>query len=349
MNYAHNAFLDLLLDFGLIGAVPVAAWYRLHLGVSFLPWCQHRSRSAIPWVLFRRSLGTAVVLPVARSRIADSLPPPPTCLLWIAGGVLLGRVTTEGRRSGSDITSLRLTESRVTVAPAERRAREHANADQPRWMECKYVRYHWIFRSNLRPGPEWEASLQKAVRALHHRGPDAGGVWLDDGVGLGHRRLSILDLTERGRQPMASGRYALVYNGEVYNYRDVRRELESAGRLFTSSGDSELVLAAIETWGVEAAVRRFIGMFAPGGVGQGRAAAAADSRSPRRQAAVLRLGWDVAVVRLGAQGPLQRNRPLAAGNRSERARRLLSATGTSTHHARSTVMSSSWSPATGWN
>ena len=111
---------------------------------------------------------------------------------------------------------------------------------------------------------EWETSLQKAVRALHHRGPDAGGVWLDEGVGLGHRRLSILDLSERGRQPMVSpgGRYVMVYNGEVYNFRDIRRELESAGRPFTSSGDSELVLAAIETWGVEAAVRRFIGMFA---------------------------------------------------------------------------------------
>ncbi len=112
--------------------------------------------------------------------------------------------------------------------------------------------------------PEWEADLQNGVRALHHRGPDAGGVWLDDGVGLGHRRLSILDLSDRGRQPMVSpsGRYVMVYNGEVYNFRDIRRELESAGRPFTSSGDSELVLAAIETWGVEAAVRRFIGMFA---------------------------------------------------------------------------------------
>ncbi len=111
---------------------------------------------------------------------------------------------------------------------------------------------------------EWEAALQGAVRALHHRGPDAGGVWMDEGVGLGHRRLSILDLSERGRQPMLSpsGRYVMVYNGEVYNFRDVRRELESSGRSFTSSGDSELVLAAIETWGVEAAVRRFIGMFA---------------------------------------------------------------------------------------
>jgi asparagine synthase (glutamine-hydrolysing) len=112
--------------------------------------------------------------------------------------------------------------------------------------------------------PEWEAALQHAVRALHHRGPDAGGVWLDEGVGLGHRRLSILDLSEQGRQPRVSpsGRYVMVYNGEVYNFRDVRRQLESAGHSFTSSGDTELVLAAIEAWGVEAAVRRFIGMFA---------------------------------------------------------------------------------------
>jgi asparagine synthase (glutamine-hydrolysing) len=112
--------------------------------------------------------------------------------------------------------------------------------------------------------PEWESDLQGAVRALHHRGPDAGGVWVNDGIGLGHRRLSILDLSERGRQPMhsASGRYVMVYNGEVYNFQDVKRELETSGQTFSSSGDSELVLAAIERWGVDAAVRRFIGMFA---------------------------------------------------------------------------------------
>jgi asparagine synthase (glutamine-hydrolysing) len=111
---------------------------------------------------------------------------------------------------------------------------------------------------------EWETDLQRAVRALYHRGPDGGAVWLDEGVGLGHRRLSILDLSDRGRQPMlsASGRYVMVYNGEVYNFHDVKRQLESGGWRFTSSGDSELVLAAIESWGVESAVRRFIGMFA---------------------------------------------------------------------------------------
>jgi asparagine synthase (glutamine-hydrolysing) len=111
---------------------------------------------------------------------------------------------------------------------------------------------------------EWQADLKDAVRALHHRGPDGEGVWLGDHVGLGHRRLSILDLSDRGRQPMvsASGRYVMVYNGEVYNFRDIRRQLESTGQPFASSGDSELVLASIEKWGVDAAVRRFIGMFA---------------------------------------------------------------------------------------
>jgi len=111
---------------------------------------------------------------------------------------------------------------------------------------------------------EWKAGLQKAVRSQHHRGPDAEGTWLGEGIGLGHNRLSILDLSEHGRQPKVSqsGRYVMVYNGEVYNFRDIRRELESAGLSFTSTGDTELVLAAIETWGVEAAVKRFVGMFA---------------------------------------------------------------------------------------
>jgi asparagine synthase (glutamine-hydrolysing) len=106
--------------------------------------------------------------------------------------------------------------------------------------------------------------LHNAVRTLSHRGPDDEGVWHGQGIGLGHRRLSVLDLSPGGHQPMlsASGRHVMVYNGEVYNFRDIRRELEAAGRSFASSGDSEVVLAALETWGVEAAVRRFIGMFA---------------------------------------------------------------------------------------
>ncbi|HXD18766.1 MAG TPA: asparagine synthase (glutamine-hydrolyzing) [Vicinamibacterales bacterium] len=108
------------------------------------------------------------------------------------------------------------------------------------------------------------ADLASAVHALRHRGPDDEGLWFGEGVGLGHRRLSILDLSTGSRQPMLSpdGRYVMVYNGEVYNFRDVRRRLEVKGRSFATTGDSEVVLAAVDEWGVEAAVRSFIGMFA---------------------------------------------------------------------------------------
>lgn len=108
------------------------------------------------------------------------------------------------------------------------------------------------------------AELARAVDSLRHRGPDDEGVWFGEGVGLGHRRLSILDLSTGSRQPMASpdGRYVMVYNGEVYNFRDVRRRLEARGRSFVTTGDSEVVLAAVDEWGVDAAVRSFIGMFA---------------------------------------------------------------------------------------
>ena len=107
-------------------------------------------------------------------------------------------------------------------------------------------------------------NIEQAVRSLTHRGPDDEGIWLGEGVGLAHRRLSILDLSPGGHQPMhsQSGRFAMIFNGEVYNFRDIRRELEARGLQFHTSSDSEVVLAAIEQWGVEDAVRRFIGMFA---------------------------------------------------------------------------------------
>jgi asparagine synthase (glutamine-hydrolysing) len=108
------------------------------------------------------------------------------------------------------------------------------------------------------------ADLVDAIRALQNRGPDDEGTWIGDGVGLGHRRLSILDLSNGSHQPIASrdGRLIMVYNGEVYNFRDVRKRLESEGLTFQTTGDSEVVIAAFQAWGVEAALRQFIGMFA---------------------------------------------------------------------------------------
>ncbi|HWP47313.1 MAG TPA: asparagine synthase (glutamine-hydrolyzing) [Candidatus Limnocylindrales bacterium] len=109
----------------------------------------------------------------------------------------------------------------------------------------------------------WE-DLPRAVTSLHHRGPDDKGLWRNSqGVGLGHTRLSILDLSERGHQPMVSqdGQIAMVFNGEVYNFREIRKDLEAKGYTFCGSGDSEVVLAAFCEWR-EKAVERFIGMFA---------------------------------------------------------------------------------------
>lgn len=111
--------------------------------------------------------------------------------------------------------------------------------------------------------PASPAILQRMTDALAHRGPDGEGHWIEGGVGLGHRRLAIIDLSPAGHQPMISAdqRYVLIYNGEVYNFRELRAELESAGCWFRSRTDSEVVLLALATWGAKA-FDRFNGMFA---------------------------------------------------------------------------------------
>ncbi len=98
--------------------------------------------------------------------------------------------------------------------------------------------------------------------ALIHRGPDGAGVWTDHGVGLGHRRLSIIDL-EGSPQPMhaANGRAVIAFNGEIYNFRQLRSELEREGARFKTSGDTEVILAAYQRWGVDC-LERLDGMFA---------------------------------------------------------------------------------------
>lgn len=99
--------------------------------------------------------------------------------------------------------------------------------------------------------------------SISHRGPDSDGLWVDGPVGLAHRRLSIIDLTPSAHQPMASqdGDLVIIYNGEVYNFQELRVELEQAGRRFRSHSDTEVVLGAYQEWG-PACLDRFNGMFA---------------------------------------------------------------------------------------
>jgi asparagine synthase (glutamine-hydrolysing) len=112
------------------------------------------------------------------------------------------------------------------------------------------------------PKPVDPGRVRAMADALAHRGPDGSGVWTAPGVGLGHRRLSIIDLAT-GDQPMRSpdGRIALSYNGEIYNFREIRAELESKGHVFRTASDTEVVLASWRQWGPDC-LRRFNGMFA---------------------------------------------------------------------------------------
>jgi asparagine synthase (glutamine-hydrolysing) len=112
----------------------------------------------------------------------------------------------------------------------------------------------------------WESTLTHMKDAISYRGPDDSGVWFDaeKGCGLSHARLSIIDLTHEGHQPMASksNRYMMVYNGEVYNYKELKKELSSLGCSFKSTSDTEVILEAIDFWGVDTTIPKLIGMFA---------------------------------------------------------------------------------------
>ena len=105
--------------------------------------------------------------------------------------------------------------------------------------------------------------LKRMTDEIAHRGPDGEGHWIEGNVGLGHRRLAILDLSPAGHQPMVSAdhRFVLTYNGEIYNFRELRAELQAIGYWFRSKTDSEVVLYALAEWGVQA-LDRFNGMFA---------------------------------------------------------------------------------------
>lgn len=105
--------------------------------------------------------------------------------------------------------------------------------------------------------------LKRMTDAIAHRGPDGEGHWIEGPVGFGHRRLAIIDLSPGGHQPMISAdhRYVITYNGEIYNYREIRAELQAAGYWFRSQSDTEVLLHALAHWGTDALVR-LNGMFA---------------------------------------------------------------------------------------
>jgi asparagine synthase (glutamine-hydrolysing) len=121
--------------------------------------------------------------------------------------------------------------------------------------------------------PVTRAAIERMTNPIAHRGPDDAGVWIDQeaGVGLGHRRLSIVDLSPLGHQPMPSndGRWVLSYNGEIYNHLELRRALEGSGEGAVGNGfpwrghsDTETLVECIAAWGLEATLQKSVGMFA---------------------------------------------------------------------------------------
>lgn len=116
---------------------------------------------------------------------------------------------------------------------------------------------------NINRKPVVSVILERMTDALAHRGPDARGIFIDRFIGLGHRRLAILDLSKLANQPMVSNdsRFTITYNGEIYNFKEIRKELENLGYRFKSKADSEVVLYAYAQW-KEGCVNHFNGMFA---------------------------------------------------------------------------------------
>jgi asparagine synthase (glutamine-hydrolysing) len=123
------------------------------------------------------------------------------------------------------------------------------------------------FDPSFRLKPEnYSQMITEMTNQIIHRGPDDSGTWLDEsrGIVLGFRRLAIVDLTPTGHQPMlsADGRFVMVFNGEVYNFEEIREELYGSGHTFRGTSDTEVMLEAISEWGIKKALSRFNGMFA---------------------------------------------------------------------------------------
>jgi len=116
---------------------------------------------------------------------------------------------------------------------------------------------------NFNKKPVLESQIQKMTEAMAHRGPDDKGVFTDKNIALGHRRLAIIDLTEAGHQPMANEKKDIwiTYNGEIYNFLELRKTLEKLGHRFKSKTDTEVIIHSFEEWGIDC-LKRFNGLFA---------------------------------------------------------------------------------------
>jgi asparagine synthase (glutamine-hydrolysing) len=113
----------------------------------------------------------------------------------------------------------------------------------------------------LQSADDPERTVRRMTQTLAHRGPDAAGIFLDAGVALGHRRLSIIELSDAGAQPMRFGATTIVYNGESYNFPQLRAELEALGHTFRGRSDTEVLLHAYDAWGLTG-LERLEGIFA---------------------------------------------------------------------------------------
>ena len=117
-----------------------------------------------------------------------------------------------------------------------------------------------FFNSRLDEGQALE-SIELMLQSIAHRGPDARGAWWHNGLVLGHNRLSIIDLSRQADQPMRYQGNAMVFNGEVYNYLEIRKDLLKKGYHFTTQSDTEVVMASYLEWGTDC-VNHFVGMWA---------------------------------------------------------------------------------------
>ena len=147
----------------------------------------------------------------------------------------------------------------------------------PLGSRIKYVRYSGFYHCREFFSPsELERCLSKMSATISHRGPDDGGLWSDAqaGVWLGHRRLSIVDLSPAGHQPMqsASGRYTIAFNGEIYNHKSLRVEMENAGQApnWCGRSDTETLLHGFDLWGIQKTIEKLAACL-PSPYGTGKA------------------------------------------------------------------------------